>query len=261
MWSNRKVEQALFRWTAWRKSIISEWQGNSSLEILDPNLLHTKAYEFLWQLQLTTPIQHIHTLLQIYWICCIVTDYLFDNPISYDNIRIPDWLATRYATLVVKDQRMLPPRAMTDNTITREENVRHLTQFFGHDMSIMRDFTQYGFFINEPYEIEVFTNDEFYGILTNFEGRPTKKFGIRGRPAQYYDRQAVKCAALKDSGKTYVDIARKLGLHIKEPIIPTTRPLGNDPDSANISDPYVVEQSDSARHLVERGRRILSGLD
>jgi len=51
---------------------------------------------------------------------------------------------------------------------------------------------------------------------------------------------AVKYAVLKDSGMTYVEIARRLGLPVKEP--------------------YCSEQSDTARHLVQGGRKLIAEL-
>ena len=63
---------------------------------------------------------------------------------------------------------------------------------------------------------------------------------MRRRHLKYGDRLAVKCAAFKDLGKTYLEVARQYGLPIQER-----------------HHYYESAQSDLAIHLVGRGRKLL----
>jgi hypothetical protein len=59
-----------------------------------------------------------------------------------------------------------------------------------------------------------------------------------GAPPKYSDRLAVKCAALRDGfGKTYVEVAEEMALPVRKY--------------------FFTRQSDIARRLVNRGRRLL----
>lgn len=76
-------------------------------------------------------------------------------------------------------------------------------------------------------------------MLKDIRGRPGIR-GKRGHIPRYPDRLAVQCAALKDGGMSYVEIAERFHL-------PVTTPIFSD-------------QSDVARHLVRRGRKLLREL-
>lgn len=80
---------------------------------------------------------------------------------------------------------------------------------------------------------------ELYSVIEVLRGRPRKRRKL-GRLPKYPDCLAVKCTVLKDSGKTYVEIGKKFGLKVKRP--------------------FESRQCDKARHLVNRGRRLVSEL-
>jgi hypothetical protein len=281
MWNQKKVERALFRWQKWKRSIVGEWYYGTNLRQCNIGQLRTKSRRVLETLGLGDPAQSPHILFEIYWISCVESDYVLDNPVTYESIQVPDWLPTQYNEIVAKGDRVLPPTARTIGETRKSwflypQDTRngefHISLYPKYHTSQDESSNQkgadelstiYDWDYPGNYSIIVFADDELYKILTNLRGRTRKKSGKQGRPAEYSDRQAVKCAALKDSGKkTYIEIARELGLPFKEPKIPATKPSPNDPDLPDCfdSDPYVWEQSDTARHLVDRGRRIISEL-
>ena len=84
------------------------------------------------------------------------------------------------------------------------------------------------------------SNHELYRELEKLRKRPSKKHPI-GKIPKYSDQLAVKCAFLHISGKTYLSIAKIYGL------------------------PYhrrdFIEQSETVRHLVKRGKKLLKILN
>ncbi|MBM4463612.1 MAG: hypothetical protein FJ012_09860 [Chloroflexi bacterium] len=82
------------------------------------------------------------------------------------------------------------------------------------------------------------SDHDFCSILRGLRGRPRKRRGKAGRAPLYSDRLAVKCAVAKGD-MTYTEIARRFGLN------------------TTIKRPFLSEQSDTVRHLVQRGAKLL----
>jgi hypothetical protein len=261
MWTQKNVERALFRWDKWKKSIVNEWYLGTDLASLDIRRLRTRSRQALRTLGLTGLGGRIHIFLEIYWICCVVSDYVFEDPSTYTSIRIPDWLATKYSKLVNPSDRILPPQVDTIDTMTRLQSTNNLE--FLHHGGVSRfvpahlkkasqnrrriekiddepDTVNY-FETHVNYSIMIFRDDELYGILTASKGKPAKLYRTRKKTYHYPDRLAVTCSSLKDiKNMTYVQIADKFNL------------------PARFRD--FTKQSEVARYLVERGRRIISSV-
>ena len=161
--------------------------------------------------------------LENYWISCITSDYNLDYPPSFKRIVAPEWISTSKSCghNISGDFRILPPRVFDENDLKYEQ------RFYP--------------FLNEEqlFHGQMFLPQKhpFYTVLHQVKGRPPSK-GKVGKHPMLSDRLAVQCAALKVSGSTYVDIACELDL--------------------NITRPYKSEQSDTAKHLVQRGRRLIA---
>lgn len=88
MWNPEKVERALFRWQKWRQSIVTQWINlEVEIESLTLGQLKAKARRELRKLSFPANLW-----LELYWICCITSDYNLDHLSSFDNIVIPTWL-------------------------------------------------------------------------------------------------------------------------------------------------------------------------
>lgn len=260
MWTGKRVEQALFHWGKWRRSLVLQWLDvDIDWELLSQSQLRSKSTNELRALELLPCIQ-----LQVYWICCIISDYSFDDSSPYREIRMPNWLWSRYRS-VVKDygidlrhasNRVYPPEVWTeDDGITGVDVDKfdysqvHLyhPQDIQYDTNIPavlqnRDKPE-AFHAWETYDtISLSSSHELYGILKGLKGRPQEHRKRRGRKAHYSDRLAVRCALLKDKkGMADYEIALKFNL-------PTKRY-------------YSSNQSDTVRHLVEKGRRLLESVE
>ena len=203
--------------------LISQWvRTETEPSQLPPDRLRLVAKRKLRKLGLAG------TGIEVYWICSLVSDLTLNHEASFEKIVIPDWLQWwplpyHDALKLVPGRRVYPPVVISENEVD----------------SIRR---QYGlesiFFKPRGLKSMVLPSDhELYSILKAMKGRPRKR-SKPGRLPKYSDQMAVKCAVLKKSGSTDVEIARQLGL-------PVTKP-------------YDTQQSDTARHLVNRGDKLIN---
>lgn len=88
MWQQKIVERALFTWDKWRWSIINQWsQLDSDLKALKPEELHKKTKKELEILGFPPSF-----FFELYWVCCVSSDYNLDYFQTFDNIVVPEWL-------------------------------------------------------------------------------------------------------------------------------------------------------------------------
>ncbi len=174
--------------------------------------------------------------LELYWICCVESDYSFDYETTFENIAVPNWLPLPFDSQV--SLKIAPGIRMYPPAIYHEGDMDFLASHFGSwiliDDIIGRPdvLGWFGIFLSSIHEL--------LALLKKSKGRP-KKSGKIGRRPEYSDRLAVQCAALKDEPEmTYVKIAKTLGL-------PTER-----------NKETTQEESRTARHLVRRGRKLIS---
>jgi len=232
MWIDKTVERALFNWQKWRKSLIAQWSDLSTeLDKLDLKQLKLIAAKALDRLDFPSS-----TWLQLYWICCVVSDYHFDYEDSFDNIVIPNWLPMPFdppiSLQIEPGIRMYPPAIYTERDIQFLAS-KLGTWILGVDITLLSDRMGWlGILIPSHHEV--------CSLLEELRGRPKESRKV-GKHPDYSDRIAIKCAVLKDESPiTYVEIAKKLGLPIK-------------PDVFGV-------RSDTVRHLTSRGRNLISSL-
>jgi hypothetical protein len=219
MWRPNTVERALFRWKKWRNSIIKHW----AVWKYDKDWLEKVVSQELGELGLPAS-----SLLEIYWISCLTSDYNLDYTTTYARIVTPTGLK-KGGFEVNPGIKIYPPQ------VIREEDVKFESSQYG----IPRDALIRLYSYASSDRLLLKSDHELLGVLKDLRGRP----GIRGKQGpipHYHDRLAVQCAALKDRGMSYVEIAKRLGL-------PVTRR-------------YSSYQSDVVRHLVRRGRKLLREL-
>lgn len=233
MWDSKNVERALFSWWRWQHSIINQWV------IGDHGPVEGTYEEFRDRVQRELSVMElpVSNWLEIYWICCVCSNYTITDRISYKNILMHDWLM-KLAGVYLKSYkietgtRVYPPEVWNERDIDI-----YALRYFGKnltDKSIL--------YPNEG-DLRIFlpTGHEFYEVLKKFKGRP-RVYRKRGKRPHYSDRLAVHCAVEKDKREmTYIEIAKRFDL-------PRTKP-------------WESWQSDVARHLVNRGRRLIQSLD
>ena len=228
MFKYESVERALFSWSKWQHSLIEQW---SNLEAEFENVT-------LGQLKLTatTGLDVLNlpssTWLQLYWVCCVSSDYSLDYEDSFSNIVVPNWLPLPFdssASLNIKPgDRMLPPAIYTKADLKQLGSWLLILDTEG----LARAMNWIGLALPPTHEL--------YHFLGKQRGRPNNPSRI-GKHRRYSDRLSVKCAILKDEhGMTYVEIAEKMGLPITTPIF--------------------SRQSDVCRGLVSRGKKIIERL-
>ncbi|MBA7631414.1 hypothetical protein ES703_38945 [subsurface metagenome] len=229
MWQSRNVERALFSWPKWRQSIVAQWTNlSSNLEKLDVGQLRRLVSGELNTLSFPSSLW-----LEIYWICCVTCDYNQDNPTTFENMAIPDWLPALYNPLlwhykIESGMRPLLPPIQNEKDIAFQ-----VKQIFGPNFT---DITRF-YPGEQAWAMFLPSGHELYEILSKFKGRPKISKG-HGKASSLSDRLAVRCATLKDDcRKTYVEIARQCGL--------------------SVTRPYDSWQSDETRHLVNRGREVI----
>ena len=220
MWQHETVERALFRWKGWRQTIVSQWIAS------DRESLSVVESEARGQLQsLGLPESYP---LEVYWVSTVVSDVCFSDESSFARIVVPAGLGGKYIEWLADHDlspgnRFLPPQVWSEKDIL----------LFYERLGIPPDRISYP---PESFYIYLPSGHDFYSVLGGLRGRPKKGTGKRGKTPIFPDRIAVKCAC-KRPHMTYVEIARELGL-------PTHTY-------------YFSEQSDTARHLVARGRSLL----
>lgn len=218
MWKPETVERALFRWRRWRQTIVNQWV-NSDLESLSD--LKSRAEDQLLLLNFPESLW-----LELYWISVVAADFCFNDESSFDRIVVPAGLCVdqRLASYdLPPGTRVYPPR------IWSEKDIDFASRQLGWPKTML---------YSKPLDMYVYlpSDHELYSVLSKLKGRPKKNLGKRGRRPLFSDRLAVRCAS-KRPDRTFVEIAKMFGL-------PTQR--------------YIFsEQSDTVRHLVARGRKLL----
>ena len=79
---HESVERALFGWSKWRHSLIRQW-SNLEAELENYDLVRLKSTAKTALDILSFPSSN---WLQLYWICCVASDYSFDYEDSFSNI-------------------------------------------------------------------------------------------------------------------------------------------------------------------------------
>jgi len=238
MWNNENVERALFKWNKWQSSIIGYWGADTEYFTgLALNKIREKVNNVLIELGFPVCV-----LFELYWISCVLSDYVIDDRNTYKNIVLSNWLSSLYIDVLSKvyykipnGDRVYPPEIWTDKDVAFQGR-----KVYGGDppeviLESLRSPNDKEQWIYLP------AQHELHKLLNLMKGRPPVH-RKPGKYAIYSDRLAVKCAVLKDKhGMTFVEIASQLGLPI--------------------SRPYISRQSDLARHLVKRGRNWLQSIN
>jgi len=227
MWKPPNVERALFRWGKWTQSIVSQWyQYDSDLSEYTFGELRKR-----FKLERLDFNLHASIWLEIYWICCVESDYVINDHTTYQNIVVPSWLPSSYAPTLLKIKagtRAYPPPFMDEEDIARQ-----LKKLFGGHLP-----EQAAARLRSPSEdaLMIFlpANHELREVLAGLRGRPRVR-RRPGKPPSYSDRIAVMCAGMKSSGLTYGQVAARLD-------------LPKDPDFS--------WQSETTRWLVRRGEEL-----
>lgn len=238
MWKPKIVERALFRWGKWRQSLITEW-GKTT------NTLDKLSAEEQTSI-INTAVQKLglpdSKFLKIYWVCCVASDYNLDYPNTYDKIVFPKWLPLPrsklpkwYLLKVPFGEKLKPGLRIYPPPVIGEKDIDFFVYQDGY--SEAKYFRKLYYPKEDDYYVYLPAEHELYSVLNKFKGRPRLKISV-GKIPLYSDRLAIKCAVLKDLGTSYVQIAEELGLPI--------------------SKPYLSEQSDVAKHLVTRGRSLIT---
>jgi len=223
MWQPNMVERALFKWQKWRNSIIKNWVEWKQNQDIPKSLLDMAVGQELKDRGLP-----VLTILEIYWISCLTSDYNLDYPTTYTKIVTPVGLKQgRYE--INPGIKIYPPPVISDKDLNFESSQ------FGFSKDTLK--TLYSNL--SSYKMLLQLDQELLDVLKRMRGRLGTR-GKRGPVPHYSDRVAIQCAALKDDGMSYVEIAERIHL-------PVTRP-------------YSSRQSDVTVHLVQRGRKLFGEL-
>jgi len=228
MWTSDKVERALFIWPEWRTSIIREWM-NPTVGLEEMRLEQIREIVGAEMSNMKFPKS---VLLEMYWYCCVLSDYSMDNWITFDKILVPTWLPSVYDPILNYEfkprGRIGPPFIIGEGDLA----LRHKKIFGTYTGKPDYDL------IPREKEAQVFlpSDHEFYPFLNEFRGRTRKRRKPVGRYPTHSDRMAVTCYMLKQHGATYVQIADKLNLPIEDCV--------------------TFNRSSAAMHLVGRGEKL-----
>lgn len=228
MWKPTTVERVLFRWPRWRRSIVMQWTHLLTNPLVpDATYLKTEARDEVFKLGMLSP----SPVLEFYWMCCVTSDINIDYKATFKKIVVPPWLSSPSNPLVFAESYTLNPGA----------RMYPPTVFTSVDIPYYLNSVEFPLHIENVTErcFRLFFKDdhEFAVMLKERKGRPIEAHKP-GKPPVYSDRLAVASAVLKNSGSTYVAIAKQLNLPY--------------------SKPYESEQSDTVYHLVKRGAKLLS---
>ena len=228
MWNPEKVERALFTWPKWRKSVLREWiNPTAGLDKLRLRRIRKIAGTKTSEMGFPKSV-----LLEMYWFCCVLSDYSMDNWTTFDRIVMPAWLPSLYDSILRYDfkpgSRMYPPRIIDEGDLS----VLH-KQLFG----TYTGKPDYGLVPREKSDRVFLTSEhELYRFLNEFKGRTRKRLKPLGRYPKHSDRMAVTCYRLKQDGATNVQIAERFGLRIEDFV--------------------TFNRSSAAMHLVRRGEKL-----
>jgi len=229
MWNSEKVERALFTWPRWRKSVLREWM-NPTVGLDKLNLRRIREIAGAETSEMGFPKS---VLLEMYWFCCVLSDYSMDNWTTFDRIVMPAWLPSVYDSVLNFDikpgDRMYPPFIIDEGDLA----VLH-KQMFG----TYTGKPDYHLIPGEKSDRVFLTSEhEFYRFLNIFKGRTRKRRKPLGSSPKHSDRMAVTCYRLKQEGATYIKIAKKFRLRIKKFV--------------------TFRRSSAAMYLVRRGEKLV----
>jgi len=230
MWQSKTVERALFKWDKWRQSLVRVWAsydpGSSQLASARLKKLANKAVKGFGLPD--------SALLELYWACCVTSRCNIDYEASFDRIVISEAVELPFDPSVSDLRIELGMRACPPLLISEKDVVFRCQQY---GLDFRSSLHHYKFSPSRGNDqLFVDKDHELYPIISKLKGRPSKRKEI-GRLPTYGDHLAIRCAALKASGETYVAIAERFGLPTKTP--------------------ELSEQSDTVRHLVRRGENLL----
>jgi hypothetical protein len=221
MWQSLTVERALFRWQKWRNSIIDYWVKHSN----ELNGSFSPAESEVCQELMELGLPDLD-ILEIYWICCVFSDFNLDYPVTFEKIITPEGLQI-HGHEIKPGNRAYPP------CVIDEGDLKFEARQYGLRVDTLKDL----YSASHSYNMLLQSSHELLHVLSRIRGRP-KRHGRHGRLPKYYDRLALQCAVLKDLYEmSYVQIAERFRLDV-------TRPFSS-------------RQSDTTVHLVDRGRKIL----
>lgn len=227
MWNCPKVEIALFKWDLWLRSIVGQWIRDEDIKSLARHQVREQVGPILSSMGFQKSFP-----LALYWICCVVSDYVVDDPTSFDAIKAPAWFASLSVDRIKvrSGVRAYPPPVYNEKDIIFE------LKGIGVIPKNPEDWIKHYSPHENEFRLFLPSGSELYNLLKGLKGRP-KLYHKRARYRIHSDRLAVKCATLKSKGYTYVEIADTFGL-------PKTKP-------------YSSIQSDVARLMVKRGQKLL----
>jgi len=223
MWQPNMVERGLFKWNKWRNSIIRNWVECQHEQEKLASLLTLGVEQELNEIGLPAL-----SVLELYWMSCLTSDFNLDYPDTYAKIVTPVGVQIR-GREIDPGIKVYPPLVISDKDLTFE------SRQFGFSTDELRSL----YSDSSSYKMLLQSDHELFDVLKRMRGRPGTR-GKRGPVPHYSDRVAIQCAALKDDGMSYVEIAERLHL-------PVTRP-------------YNSQQSDVTVNLVQRGRKLLGEL-
>ncbi len=242
MHNYKKVEQALFLWGKWRQSIIALWIEWAKCPDTPSESTFLSRLKVKSRPELAKLCFPDNLCLELYWICCITSDYYFDYPKTFKEIRIPTWLPPLFGShsQIEPGVRIYPP------PIFHDRHERQAFQRYGLiGLSLLnmdrRGMRLLGIKEEDWPSLFLPPHHELYQVLNEFKGAP-KTLGKRGRPPLNSDRLAVMCAAWKDRQHMRdEDIASKIDMELFDKGI-------HQDHWADIN------------HLIKRGRKLISDL-
>jgi hypothetical protein len=223
MWQPNMVERGLFKWNKWRNSIIRNWVECQHEPAKLARLLTLGVERELNEIGLPAL-----SVLELYWMSCLTSDFNLDYPATYAKIVTPVGVQIG-GHEIDPGIRVYPPPVINEKDLTYE------SRQFGFSKAALKAL----YSDTSSYKMLLQSSHELLDVLNRMRGRPTIS-GKRGPIPDYSDRLTIQCAALKNTRMSYVEIADKLHL-------PVTRPIFS-------------RQSDVTVNLVRRGRKLLKEL-
>lgn len=230
MWQSKTVERALFKWDKWRQSLVKVWvcydPGSSQLASARLKKLANKADKGFGLPD--------SAILELYWACCVTSSCNIDYEASFDRIVISEAVELPFDPSITDLRIEVGMRAYPPVMINERD-----VEFFcyQHGLDLKPSLERYRFSPSRGNDqLFVDKDHELYPIISKLKGRPGKPKQV-GHLPNHSDHLAIRCAALKQLGLTYVEIADKLGLKVRSY--------------------YFSSQSAVVRSLVLRGKELI----
>jgi len=230
MWQSKTVERALFKWNKWRQSLVRVW---ASYDPGSNELASARLKELANTVVKGFGLPN-SAILELYWACCVTSRCNIDYEASFDRIVISEAVELPFDPSISDLLVELGIRACPPLLISEKDVVFHCRQY---GLDFRPSLHHYKFSPARGDDLVFLDKDhELYPIISKLRGRPSKRKKV-GRLPNHSDHLAIRCAALKQSGLTYVEIADKLGLKVRSY--------------------YFSSQSGVVRSLVLRGRELI----